>query len=160
MASILMVCTANICRSPMAEGLVKKTLFQQERFKDWHVSSAGTWTVDGQPASSMTRKVLQTRGLDISAHRSRSITKDILLSSDLILTMERGHKEALLAEFPAVAGKLFLLSELIGLHRDIVDPMGGDLADFEDTAREIEKILIKAQDRIYTLGAENMAINH
>lgn len=159
MASILMVCTANICRSPMAEGLVRKTLFEQARFKDWYVSSAGTWAVEGQPASSKTRLVLQKRGLDLSAHRSRSVTKDLLVTSDIILTMERGHKEALVSEFPTVAGKIFLLSELIGFNRDIVDPIGGDLADFEDTAREIEAILIKAQDRIYDLGTENLTTN-
>ena len=151
-----MVCTANVCRSPMAEGLMKKIILQDERFKDWRVTSAGTWAMEGQPATSKTRRVLQERGMDMSAHRARSVDKDMLLASDMIFTMESGHKEALLSEFPSIAGKLFMLSELVGQKRDIVDPMGGDLADFEDTAREIEKILNSSLQRIADLGRQKV----
>ncbi len=156
MASVLMVCTANMCRSPMAEGIMRKIFLQHERFNDWSVSSAGTWAVEGQPATSKTRRVLQSRGVDFSGHRARGVTREMLLAADVILTMEGGHKEALLSEFPDIAGKIFLLTELVGKNRDIIDPMGGEMADFEDTAREIEKILNASLDRIFELGRQKV----
>ncbi len=152
MASILIVCTANVCRSPMAEGLLRTILQEQPRFGDWKVESAGTWVYEGQPASSRTLKVLRERGIDMSHHRARGINKELLQAFDLVFTMEKGHKEALLSEFPELAGRVFLISELVGSNKDIIDPMGGELADYEDTARELWKILNTSKDRIYEMG--------
>ncbi len=135
--------------------MLGKLMRSQERFSNWTVASAGTWAVDGQPASSRARRVLLERGVDLSDHRSRSVTRALLQAADLVLTMEHGHKEALVAEFPDLSGRIWLLAQLAGSERDIIDPMGGEMADFEETAREIEKILQSAQDQIYSLAAQN-----
>lgn len=116
--------------------------------EEWRVESAGTWAAEGYPASSRTGQLLKDRGLDVSTHRSRQVTTEMLRSFNLILTMEQGHKEALQVEFPEIASRVYKLSEMSGEVHDIRDPMGGDRDDFEDTAKEI--------DRILTLGAEKI----
>jgi protein-tyrosine phosphatase len=70
---------------------------------------------------------MKTMGLDTSGHRSRRVTGEMMADFDLILTMEAGHKEALLVEFPELAGRIYMLSEMVGDRRDIADPIGGPL---------------------------------
>ena len=147
--SVLFVCTANICRSPMAMGLMQSKVSQSAL--DWRVESAGVWADEGYPAAMNTLRVLGSRGIDIRAHRSRPITPEMVLDFDLILVMERNHREALRAAFPGRAKHFFLLSEMVDRQDDIVDPIGGLIADFEDTAQEIEEILDQGFDRILSL---------
>ncbi len=73
---------------------------------------------------------------------------------NLILTMERGQKEALQMAFPNQANKVYLLTEMVGGYWEIVDPIGGPLIDFEDTAREIEQILLVGYKRICQAAAD------
>ena len=137
MPSVLFVCTANICRSPMAMALL------QERVGDspeWTIESAGTWSIQGQPAASNTQKVLAQRGIDIHNHRSRSVDRDLLRQFNLILTMEAGHKEALQVEFPEIAQRVYVLSEMIGESYNIHDPIGESIENFELTSEEFEQI--------------------
>ena len=76
MHSILFVCTANICRSPMAMGLLRGRV--KDEAGDWTIDSAGTWTVDGEKAAVKTFQVLKERGIDIDDHRSRMVTGEML----------------------------------------------------------------------------------
>lgn len=138
-SSVLFVCTANICRSPLAMGLMTKQVSQS--LDNWQIESAGVWASAGYPAARNTLQVLENRGIDISNHRSRPITPELISEFDLILVMERNQKEALQAAFPEFADRIYLLSEMIDQHTDIIDPIGGTLFDFEDTAQEIETIL-------------------
>ena len=119
---------------------------------DWCIESAGTWAMDGQQAVTRAQLVLQEIGLDVSEHRSRTVTSDMLLSFNLILTMERGHKEALRIEFPEVARRVYMLSEMIHAMYDIQDPVGGSLADFRETLHEIENILTRGFELITRLA--------
>ena len=119
---------------------------------DWCIESAGTWAMDGQQAVTRAQLVLQEIGLDVSEHRSRTVTSDMLLSFNLILTMERGHKEALRIEFPEVARRVYMLSEMIHAMYDIQDPVGGSLADFRETLHEIENILTREFELITRLA--------
>lgn len=155
MRSVLFVCTANICRSPMAMGLMQARVTTEPEL--WNIASAGIWAQQGSPPAQYTRDVLRTRGIDLGEYRSRPITRDMLQNFNLILTMERNHREALRFAFPQYNSKIFMLSEMIGKTSDIVDPVGGRLPDFEDTAREIEEILDKGYERINRLAAGNTA---
>lgn len=121
--------------------------------EEWRVESTGIWAQRGLPAAQYTRDVLQARGINLEDYRSRPLTRDMVDDFNLILTMERNHREALRAAFPQHSAKIFMLSEMVGKMSDLVDPVGGPLADFEDTAREVETILEKGYERIYRLAA-------
>lgn len=152
MPSVLFVCTANVCRSPMAMALWRKKLGAAA--DDWRIASAGTWAMDGERAASLAQAVLAGREIDLSTHRSRSVTREMLRPFNLILTMERGHKEALRAEFPEFATRIYLLHEMVGNIREVRDPMGSTLIDFQDTVREIDEILTQGYDRICELASD------
>src|SRR5205814_8105652 len=100
MPSIVFVCTANICRSPVAEALFADWLRQQPDAQGWQVSSAGTWAADGAPASETTREVLSEFGLDLSRHRARRVDRSLVAAADLLLCMTRSQREAMQADFP------------------------------------------------------------
>jgi len=121
-------------------------------WQKWRIESAGTWAEEGQAASRHSRAVALQRGLDISQHRSRVVTAEMLESYDLILTMELHHKEALQVEFPTVAGRVFLLSEMEGQFEPISDPYGQSLEAYERTAFRIEQILARGMDKIQSLA--------
>lgn len=141
--SILFVCTANQCRSPMAEALMKDYLKRMALPSSWTVQSAGTWAENGHPATAFGIKAMAKRGLDTSNHLSQLITRELLTQFDLILTMESGHKEAIQIEFPEFSKKVFMLSEMSCDHVNIEDPIGGKYEDYEKTADEIDEWIIK-----------------
>ena len=124
MPSVLFVCTANRFRSPLAEAAFKKCLYNDGCLEDWDVWSAGTWTEGGLPPAAAALKAARRFGLDIESHRSQSITSDLLLRSDLVIVMQASQQEAILVDFPHVAGKTMLLSEIVeGITYDIPDPI-------------------------------------
>jgi protein-tyrosine-phosphatase len=99
MMDILMVCTGNICRSPMAEGLLRHML------SDWrqpkvHIHSAGTHGLDDQPAASFAIQAAAEMGVDISDHRARSLDPEMVSQADLILVMEPFHREIIARAVP------------------------------------------------------------
>jgi protein-tyrosine phosphatase len=153
MRSVLFVCTANVCRSPMAMGLLRAKVIALGEEADWRIESAGTWAEPGQPAAVNTRLIVAERGVDLTSHRSRLITLDLLKEFNLVLTMEAGQKEALRAEFHQEARRVFLLSEMIGKSYDILDPVGKPLDEYRWTAHEIRVILNEGYERIRTLAA-------
>lgn len=156
MPSILFICTANICRSPMASALFQKICLEQNDLHSWRIESAGTWSRNGDRAAEGTVSVMKSQGIDISTHRSRLIQKEIIEKFDLILTMEGGHKEALQFEFPSQASRIFMLSEMVGLRFDIKDPFGGPMEGYEKTADEIETLLRDGFTTILSL----VSLNH
>ncbi len=155
MPSILFVCTANMNRSPMASALFQRKVEQMHEGDEWRVESAGIWALDGEQATPKTRQVMQELGLDIQDHVSRSVSAGLIHCFDLILTMEQGQKEALRAEFPEYAGRVYLLTEMVGMKFDVPDPIGGSLADFRETAGEIDMLIEKGFEKISSLARQN-----
>ena len=156
--SVLFVCTANICRSPMAAALFQVQLSKVEpAWKTWKVDSAGTWASDGQPASDYSCQIVAKYGIDISRHRSKTVTRELLDPFDLILTMEAGQKEAIQVEFPHLAKRVFMLSEMQGNKVNVQDPYGGSLASYERAEATIVRMLTNGIDRIRALVAEQNA---
>lgn len=107
---VLVVCTGNICRSPMAEGLLRHRFDQ--RGIDARVHSAGLVTED-RPASEAGVEAMARRGIDISGHRSRRVVAVMVDSADLVIAMERGHVREAAVLAPGGFEKTFTLRELV-----------------------------------------------
>lgn len=123
MPSVLFVCTGNQYRSPIAAAYLQR-LLQERGLTAWLVESAGTWAIPGQSSYPDARQDAEGVGLELEGHRTRLVDKVMLDKYDLILVMEKGHKEALKAEFPPVAERTYLLAEMVeGIPFDIPDPL-------------------------------------
>jgi protein-tyrosine-phosphatase len=146
--SILLVCTGNICRSPLAAALLERALGERAA-EGIRVSSAGTGAWDGAPVSEGAYLVGLERGLDLSGHRARLLTRELVEQADLILTMARHHR-ARVDELGG-EGRVFVLGEYAGREGDeaeVSDPFGGDLNVYRDTCSELEALLQAAVERI------------
>jgi protein-tyrosine-phosphatase len=151
MAHILVVCTANICRSPVAEAVLYDRLLKLG-LDDWTVASAGTWGLDGRTAAQHSISLMAEQGFDLQRHRARTITADILAEADLVLCMETGHVEAIKAEFPQYREKVFLLSEMVNKHYSVGDPYGGPLTGYQRMVKEITNMIDEGITKIVTFA--------
>ena len=150
MKRILLVCTGNICRSPLAAALLQRALAERGA-EGIEVSSAGTGAWDGAPVSEGAYLVGLEQGLDLSAHRARLLTRDLAEHSDLILTMARHHR-ARVDELGG-GGRVFVFGEYAGRsgeNAEVSDPFGGDLNVYRDTCVELAALVTSAVDRIVT----------
>ncbi len=140
--AVLFVCTANVCRSPMAEALFRSILKENGIDPNsWRIESAGTWAAQGRPATPEVVALLTARGMNLKAHRSRMLDQAMIKRFGLVITMETGHKEALQAEFRPFRERFFTLAELAGENGSVEDPMGGPPEAYADAAQEIERLL-------------------
>ena len=153
MPSVIFVCTANICRSPVAEALFRHWLRQRPEAVEWQVSSAGTWAQTGAPASTYAREVLSELGLDVSQHRSRRIERDMAEAAGLVVCMTRSQREALQTEFPDLADRIQLLSAMAGPAYDIADPYGGPRQGYVDMVAEVKQLVEAGGARLMALAS-------
>jgi protein-tyrosine-phosphatase len=145
---ILVVCTANQCRSPMAEALLARRIEEAGLGARLGAASCGTWAKAGMPATPTAIQTMAERGLDIRAHRARVVSAEILLRSALILVMTADHRDAIVAEFPEVGPRLRLLSSFSGGSWDVADPIGQPIGAYRATADEIDRLLGQGWDRM------------
>ena len=130
MKKILFLCTGNTCRSPMAEGLLRAEL--EDRGLDAEVCSAGLAADEGMTVSENSVLVCKEKGIDISAHRARVLTYELLRESDFIYCMTEGQAAALISAAPFAAGKVAVLGS------GVPDPFGGGIDSYR---RAIDRIL-------------------
>jgi protein-tyrosine-phosphatase len=138
---ILFVCSGNTCRSPLAEAIMKR-IVADTGSKDIDVSSAGTQAWDGSSASDGSLLVGMERGLDLSNHRSRRLTDEIIADSDLILVMAPSHLAHVKDMAPGANVHLlggYGAGESVGT--TLQDPFGGDLEAYRETANDLEREL-------------------
>ena len=128
----------------MAEGILREMARQTER--EIRVSSAGL-CADGAPVSSHAAAALAEKGIDISGHRARQLTPDMVRSADLILTMTGAHRQMLAAALPDAADKVFTLAQWAGEEGDVLDPFGGSLEQYRACRDQIWELLRKGWER-------------
>ncbi len=142
MKSVLFVCTGNICRSPIAEGLFRRLTGNR---KDIEVASAGVHAVRGQPPSLYAVQVCEQEGVDISQQRSQPLTAGLVDRATHIFAMTGAHLETIHMLFPNGIEKTFLLREFeepgSTVWRDVPDPIGLGRDVYEDCARTIKNAL-------------------
>ena len=140
--SVLFVCTGNICRSPIAEGLFRRLLGNR---KDIEVASAGVHAVRGQPPSLYAVQVCEEEGVDIGDLRSQPLTAAVVDRATHIFAMTGAHLETIQTLFPEGAEKSFLLREFeepnTTVWRDVPDPIGLGRDVYEVCARTIKNAL-------------------
>ncbi|EIW8489870.1 TPA: protein tyrosine phosphatase [Klebsiella pneumoniae] len=113
--SILVVCTGNICRSPIGERFLRRALPNKK------IDSAGTGALVGYDADGSAIKIAAQNGLSLEDHKGQQFTSSLARQYDLILVMEKSHIEQICRIAPEVRGKTMLFGQWLG-HRDIPDP--------------------------------------
>lgn len=148
---VLFVCTGNTCRSPMAEGLMRK--LAADRGLEIEVRSAGVAAAAGASMSRHAEAVLKDKGIK-GEFASTQLHSELVDWADLILTLTSGHKQHIGHAFPGSLDKLFTLKEYVSDGRgsaggyDISDPYGGSRSDYDRTAEEIAAALDKLADKL------------
>ncbi len=146
--TVLLVCTGNMCRSPMAAGLLQEFTAPD----GVRVVSAGTGAMPGLPPSENAARVMEEMGIAISDHRSQPLTWRLLEEADLILVMELEHLE-FIREMGFTGENLYLLRDFAaGPGGDIPDPIGGDLALYRKVLQMIKEELERVYPRIRELA--------
>ncbi len=118
MTAVIVVCTGNVCRSPIAEGLVRRATEHRAGGARVTVSSAGTAGWEGSPAMPEAVEVAAERGVDISGHVATRLRPGMASAADLVLCMAGEHRDLIAREEPPAAGRTFTLKELVRLLED------------------------------------------
>lgn len=145
---ILFVCTGNTCRSALAEAIARKVIVERG-LSDVDVLSAGTSAWDGAAASDGALLVGMERGLDLSQHRSQTLTRELVHDADLILAMGPHHLERV--EALGGSGKAYLLTDYASRGasvKPVNDPIGGELDVYRTTADELDFEVRRVLDRV------------
>ena len=160
MPAILIVCTANQIRSVLAEYLLRRCLTDDPHTAAWSIESAGTWTRTGMPARTVTRHAGAEMGMDLNHHRSQRVEDLDLVQYDLVLTMERGQRDALRAEHPEAVERIMTITQaLTGYEYDIVDPPGHTQAAVRRTARELADLIERGTPRLVCIVNDSFSAN-
>lgn len=139
---VLVVCSGNTCRSPLAAALLRSRLATEESLRDVQVASAGTSAWDGSPASEGSYLVGLERDLDLSTHRARMLTAEMVQRADLILTMSDAHAHRVADMGGAMKVHTWTgYAGMAGAPAEIPDPFGGDVSHYRAMADMLEAVV-------------------
>jgi protein-tyrosine phosphatase len=131
--NILVVCIGNICRSPIAEALLK------EQYPQKHIDSAGLSAVVGNPVDSNSQAVMDLYDIDMSNHIAKQISEKLVMKADLIFTMSDGQTKWIEERWPHCRGKTFKIGHWID--KEIADPYQHEISLFETARQDIAESL-------------------
>ncbi len=135
---IYVICTGNICRTPMAKALLEREIMRLGLQGTIEVDSAGVYAVEGAPASRGSQVAMRERGLDISDHRGKQLETRHVQEADMLLVMEERQRQIIFNNWPHALSKTYLLSEMVGEYDDVADPYGLDQAAYDEIAALLE----------------------
>jgi protein-tyrosine phosphatase len=142
---IVLVCTGNTCRSPMAEAMLKKKVADKlgckvEELEDRGImiASAGIAAMAGGRSAAEAIQAMKERKLDVSQHESQPLSERLARHADFVITMTHGHRDAVIAQWPDAAPRTFTLCDD---GRDVADPIGGPIEWYRRCAEEMDKEL-------------------
>lgn len=140
---ILFVCTGNTCRSAMAAAMLNDIAVKNDL--NVLIDSAGVFAPIGEKAAGEAVAAMARRGVDLSGHRTKPLTDELISMADVILAMTSAHKQLI---EPLAPGRVYTLSEYAGGEGDISDPFGGDAEDYERAASEIYDALVDIAEKL------------
>ena len=143
---IMFICTGNICRSAMADWLLKKKIKDLKK-ENIEVYSSGIYAYDGDISTWEAKEVMKEYEVDLKDHRATNIRNSNIKEMDLILCATKSHKIAVLDIYPELKEKVYTMKEYVGYNRenhdkiDIKDPWGYDIETYRSCAAEIDECL-------------------
>jgi protein-tyrosine-phosphatase len=155
MPDVLFVCTGNICRSPMAETVLRSELIERTTDGYWQVRSAGLNALGGAIPTDEAIQAMKEFGYNVIDHRARRLTRGDAEAANLILVMTYNHRKLFKERFPEHADRVHLLSEMVGQRFDISDPYGGSLMTYRNTAAQIIQLVKDGYTNIIALARFN-----
>lgn len=138
--NILVVCVGNICRSPMAEALLK------QRFPNKNIDSAGVGALVGHSADPAALEIMTKQGIDITSHVAKQIDENLARTADIIFTMSDGQTKWIEERWPFCRGKTFKLGHW--KNKDIADPYKHEMSAFETAYQDIVESLEQWADKV------------
>lgn len=141
MKQVLVVCTANVCRSPLVASLLQQQIMQAGLAGEITVESAGVRAVAGDAVDPVIVAMLDALGVELAAKYATPVAERALSAADLVLVMEEAHRQSLFYRLPRALPKIFLLSELAGRHDEVADPYGMPDAAYQATLDLVTALL-------------------
>ncbi len=134
--NVLFVCTGNTCRSPMAEGLLRKKAADENA--SMLVLSAGIHAFPGMPVSREAAEAVSAI-VDIKKHKARSISDEFMAAADVVVVMTESHKTKLQQLYPLHEDKVITFLEMAGKEGDVADPYGSPQSVYNECAKALQE---------------------